>query len=857
MFNLAVLRLGLRYSTRRFFQSALLILGVALGVAVVIAVDLANGSASRAFALSAESISGNATHQVISASGGLDSALYRQIRIELGIRDSAPVVNETVRSSALGNQPLRLLGVDPFAEPPFRDYLGTIEVIGENAGGAFDALQNFIAQPNTLLMSETLATRWGITAGDSIPLQSGARVVSARVVGLLRPDDRLSQQALDDLLLVDIATAQEVIGMAGKLTRIDLILDTPEQEARLRQILPENALLVSLQDGNSALQQMTGAFEINLQALSLLAVVVGVFLIYNTMTFSVVQRRPMIGILRALGTTKRQIFALILGEATVLGLVGTVLGLGLGVIFGRFAVVLVSQTISDLYFNVNVTTITLDPFTLVKGAVLGMVASLVSAFVPSLDATRTPPTGSMKRSSYESQIVRLLPFITLAGGAFLLIGVALLQVPTDSLIISFGALFCVVLAGALFTPVGLVIGTRLLLPVTARLFGVIGVLAPRAVTRSLSRTSVAVSALTIAVSVIVGVSVMIESFRSTVDDWLTTTIGADIFISSPLLTANLSTVDVDPAIREIVRAIDGVEAVSGARTVSAIAPDYPDLLPVNLIAVDYDISEGRGFVWNSTPNGNHKSELEAGKIIVSEPFAFRRGITPENNRLRLITDKGEQTFEIVGVYYDYSTDQGAVLMYRTVYDRYFNDPNLSQLAAFLSEGADSERVIADIRQALSGYDLTVQSNSSLRQSVFEVFDRTFTITIALRLLATLVAFIGILSALMSLQLEQVREYGVMRANGMSKRQLWQFTLLQTGMMGTIAGALALPIGLVLATVLVYVINVRSFGWSMQFSLAPNELLTAFAVAVVASLLAGLYPSLRLSRLLPSVALRSE
>lgn len=851
----AVLRLGLRYSSRRLFQSALLVLGVAVGVAVVVAIDLANGSASKAFGLSAQSISGNATHQVIGTAAGLPSSLYRELRVGLGLRDSAPIVSETVRSSALGNQRLRLLGIDPFAEPPFRDYLTRVDVLGD--GDGFEALQAFLVQPNAVVISQTLADRFGVRVGDSIPLQTGVQVASVRVVGILKPQDNLSQQALDDLILADIATAQELTGMSGRISRIDLILPEGYPLDRLTGALPMGATLVDAQAAGGALRQMTAAFEINLQALSLLAVVVGVFLIYNTITFSVVQRRPTIGILRALGATKRQIFALIIGEALVLGLIGTAMGLGLGIIFGRVTVGLVSQTISDLFFTLNVTGISVDTFTLAKGALLGVLVSVGSAIIPSLDATRTAPIGTMKRSSFEEQIVRFVPLITLGGALACVAGVALLQLPTDSLLVSFGALFCVVLGGALFTPALLRVGMFLFAPLSGRTFGVLGRLAPRAITRSLSRTSVAVAALTISVSVIVGVSVMIESFRSTVSDWLDTTIGADIFISSPLLTSNQATVDVDPAIRDIVRAVEGVRDVSAARTVSVPAPDYPDMLPVNLTAVDYDISEGRGFVWLNAPDGDHKRLLAEGKIMVSEPFAFRRGITPERNTLTLITDKGAQTFEIIGVFYDYSTEQGSVIMYRNVYDGYYDDRAISQLAAFLTPDASLEVVASDIRTALGAYDLQVQSNRALRAGVFEIFDRTFTITIALRLLATMVAFIGILSALMSLQLEQGREYGVMRANGMSKGQLWRFTLLQTGLMGTTAGVLALPIGLVLAVVLVYVINVRSFGWTMQFSIAPQELVLAFAVAVVAALLAGVYPALRLAQMPPALALRSE
>ena len=196
-------------------------------------------------------------------------------------------------------------------------------------------------------------------------------------------------------------------------------------------------------------------------------------------------------------------------------------------------------------------------------------------------------------------------------------------------------------------------------------------------------------------------------------------------------------------------------------------------------------------------------------------------------------------------------------MARAVYDRYFADDFISSLGIFTADGADSATVIADLRRLLRDYDLLVQDNASLRAGALEVFDRTFAITVALRLLTTLVAFIGILSALMALQLEHAREYGVMRAAGMTARQLTQFAVIQTGLMGLVAGLLALPVGLALSLVLTYVINLRSFGWTMQLRLQPSLFAEALLVALVAALLAGAYPALLLGRLKPAEALRRE
>jgi putative ABC transport system permease protein len=851
-----ILRLAGRYISRRLLQSILFVLGVALGVAMVIAIDIANSSAFRAFNLSTETITGRATHQIIGGPSGLPSSIYRDVRLGLGIRDAAPVVEEYVTAVELGEQPLLLLGVDPFAEPPFRSYLTTVNVEGDEQT-AFEALNRFIAEPNTVLISQTIADRYGVQAGDMITLRPKGRDAQVRVIGTIQADDDVSAQAIETLILTDIATAQELVGQPDSISRVDLILPADYDLAPIRALLPTGAYMTTPDDENSAVRQMTAAFELNLQALSLLALVVGVFLIYNTVTFSVVQRRAIIGILRALGASKRQIFTLIIGEAALLGLIGVALGLGLGIIFGRFAVGIVAQTISDLYFAVDVQRVTVDPLTLLKGALIGIAASIGAAVVPSLDATRTPPVGTMRRSESEAGARKLLPLITAAAVALCVIGAILLNIPGESVVISFMGLFAVVVGGALFTPALLVVFMGAASPVTERVFGVLGRMAPRAVSRSLSRTSVAVAALTVAVSVIVGVSVMIASFRNTVSDWLDNTLGADIYISPTAVTETRITADIDRALVDVVAAVDGVARVSAGRGVEVVAPDYPNLPPVNLAVADGEVTDRRGFVWLSVPREDYWQALQDGAIMVSEPFAFRRDITQENNQLTLLTDGGERTFEVVGVYYDYGADQGTVFMADRVYRQYWDDPFISTMAVFLEPDVDAAAALEAVRAALVGTDMQARSNAALRANVFQVFEQAFSITIALRLLATIVAFIGILSALLALQLEQTRQYGTMRAVGLTPGQLWRYTLLQTGLMGTTAGVLALPIGMVLAVVLIAVINVRSFGWTMQLTWTPAELVSAFAVAVIAALLAGVYPAYRLTQLVTARALRSE
>lgn len=849
-------RLIQRHISRRAFQSVLFVVGVALGVAVGVAIDLANASASRAFNLSAESLTGSTTHQIIGGPGGLPEALYPQVRDELGIQQSAPVIQEYVRAKTLGDQPLRMLGVDFFAENPFRNYL---EVSRGSSQQDTTEFITMFAQQNPVVISENMANRFDVEVGDRIILSINAQEVEATVVGLLQPNDTFTQQVLDDLILTNLSTAQNLLDMPDTIHRIDLILPEDYDLTQIQAILPDGALLTTPIDESSALAQMTDAFELNLQALSLLALVVGVFLIYNTVSFSVVQRRPVIGILRSLGTTRRQIFVMVVSEAFLLGTIGTILGLGLGYVMGQGTVRAISQTISDLYFRVNVQQVALDPTVFIKGAVIGVGASLLAAIVPALDATNTVPAGAVRRSEVEQRARKLLPYLTVAGVVLNLIGFLLLQISDESVVGSFAALFSVIIGCAFFTPLALIFTMYVLRPISGKLFGVVGLMAPRAVLRALSRTSIAVAALTLSISVIVGVGVMITSFRSTVADWLENTIGADIFISPPSVTATQIDADVDPAIVDTLAAVEGVDHAAYVRAVPVSAPDYPDLPPVNLAAISEDVSNGRRrFAWNNAPEGDYRAALRDGYVIVTEPFAYLRNITEENNTITLLTDSGEQEFTIIGVFYDYGDVQGTLLMDLSIYRSFYNDPYLTTLALYVEEGASIQDVIDTLRtETLVGMDLEVQSNRELREGALEVFDRTFAITYALQILAVIVAFIGILSALLSLQLEHRREYGIMRANGMTPGQLRKFTLVQTGLMGLTSGILSIPIGMVLAVILIYVINVRSFGWSMEISPVPREFIQAMAVAIVASVAAGIYPAWHLSRLITTDAIRGE
>ena len=854
-------RSSLRYLVRHPWQFGLAVVGVALGVAVVVSIDLANASAGRAFALSTEAVTGKATHQVVGGPGGLPDETFRRLTVDAGIEHAAPIVEDYVvipRKPGKPGRMLHLMGVDPFSEGPFRAYLsGTPGGSGTDRAGM--SLGALLTRPGAAVLPTATARELGLRIGDSLTVRAAGAERRIELAGTLEPANENTRRAVADLLVMDIGAAQELLGRVGRLDRIDLIIpEGPDGRpllARAASVLPPKAQILPAAGRTRTTEEMTRSFRLNLSALSLLALVCGLFLIYNTITFSVVQRRGLIGTLRALGVTRREIFTLVLGEALVVALLGTAAGLGAGVLLGRGLVRLVTQTINDLYFVVSVRELSVPFTTLLEGAAIGIGATLLAALVPALEATQAPPRAVLSRSALEARLRRALPRASALGGVLLLLGAGLLALPGELLTVSFAGLFAVILGFALLAPAATVGLMRLLRRPLATLFGVLGKMAANGVVASLSRTAVAIAALVIAVSVTVGVGVMIASFRQTVVRWLEMSLQADVFVSAPTRGGGFSGAAIDPVVAGRAAALAGVSQVNSIRRV-----EIPSAAgPVRLVAVGttlkgirrtFELKDGKPDVaWAAFQDG--------GAVIVSEPFAHRTGIG-RGRTLRLRTEQGDRDFAVAGVYYDYASDRGIVLMSRSTYLRWWNDPALSGFSLYLGPGADPDRVVTLLRRTIgAGQGLSIQSNRALKKISLEIFDRTFLITGVLRLLAGFVAFIGVLSSLMALQLERARELGVLRANGMTPGQVWQLVTTQTGLMGLAAGLLSLPVGLTLAAIMIYVVNRRSFGWTIRMELGPQILLEALALALAAALLAGLYPAFRMARTSPALALREE
>jgi putative ABC transport system permease protein len=350
------------------------------------------------------------------------------------------------------------------------------------------------------------------------------------------------------------------------------------------------------------------------------------------------------------------------------------------------------------------------------------------------------------------------------------------------------------------------------------------------------------------------VGVMIGSFRATVDQWVGDYMRADLYVNPAVRHDGTAGTGLDPTLISTLAATPGVAAVTTGRYITITSEaGRTELGALTIVPESHDafrFKEGR-------PDAVWPAFQERDAVIVSEPYAYHRGLRA-GDRLVLRTERGERAFEIAGVFYHYGSSEGVVMMSRATYGRHWLDPHVDVLGIYAAPGVEPTALAHALRErAVGGQRIVVHVSRALHETSMEIFDRTFAITAVLRALVMVVAFIGVLSALMALQLERARELAVLRANGLTPRQLWGLVSAETGLMGATAGLLAIPLGIALSLVLIFVVNRRSFGWTMHVVIEPTVLAQGLLLAVAAALLAGLYPAYRMSRTAPALALRAE
>jgi putative ABC transport system permease protein len=840
-----------RAISRDRLRSLVTILGVALGVAVVLAIRLANDGVLQSFRNSLDHVAGKSRLQVTAGEAGFDETLFPIIAGTPGVARAVPVVQAITPVAGESHEVLLTLGVDVLADADVREYRGPTPELAEPL--------RLLSEPDAILLTERFARAHGLSVNGSIRLLTPTGPKRFTIRGLL--SDQGTARAMDgQFAVLDIASAQLQFGKLGRLDRVDVL---PEAQAdldrvaeALRRRLPPDLTVERPEARNTQVEQMLLSFQLNLFVLSLVALFVGTFLVYNTMSVSVVRQRRQIGILRGLGVSRGQILLLVAAEGSLIGLLGSALGVVLGALLAREMLGAVSQTVSSLYAFVRPGVPHLTVTLILQAALLGCGTAVLSSLLPALEAATVAPQETLAAAALER---RRHPWLLACAGVALALaayGLAQGGPVAGRPLLGYGAALFLLLGTTLVCPALLLMFQRALAAGLAGPRLLAGRMALGNLGRALRRNAVTIGAMVVGLAMLVSVSTMIHSFRRTVEVWIQQTIRADLYLSRAARLVRGADTRIPAGLRAEVKGIPGVAEVDGFRVLRLEDGRGGRFL---LGAGDFDVMARRGRLLFR--RGDSAAILRAaraqGRVIVSETFAERYRLH-EGDEVTLHPPGQTVRLRIAGVYYDYTTEGGFLVVDRTLFERLWRDPWLNSILIYLAPGADPQTVRREILQRLpASEDMMVFSNQALKARILEIFDQTFAITYALELVALIIATLGILNTLIASVLERTREIGVLRSVGFTRGGIRRIILCEAAFMGTLANLLGALSGVGLSLILIYVINKQSFGWTIQFTF-PARLLVEYAVLTLgASLGAGSLPAWRAARLPIAEAVRYE
>jgi putative ABC transport system permease protein len=866
-------RISLSHLSQYPGRTLLGIMGIALGTAVYLSISLAAASAVKSFQAGVAAVAGKAQWRVQSPGAPLDENLFTRLRRRPEVKAAAPVVESVLELSGPQHGPVLLLGIDPFSEKDLRDY-----EFDQGGGLADKTWVDFLTRPDAVLVSQRLASRLGLKVGDSLPVLVGPARQNLMVCGIFR--SRGGLYPLDGaVFLMDLGAAQELLDRVGRLDYIDLI--TAGDAAALQGEMPPGVEVVRPGAQGTRTEGLVAAYRLNLAVLSAIALFVGMFLIYQSVTLSVVRRRREIGLLRTLGMTPGQVLLLFLAEGLVSGLVGGFLGLILGVTLARGVLGVMTQNLTSLYMPVVAGEVWVQGGLLLQAWGLAVAATLVAAAVPAREAARTQLRAVWHREELEERLESRAAIIFIWGlAALALAGIcAFWKVGSGPPWPGFVASFLILLGFALLTPLSArLLGQRLQGPLQEWPAASLGC---RYLAGSLSRAAVSIAALACALGMLIAVTVMIGSFRQTVNDWVSRAISGDIFFGPAVFSTAaydqylppeiLPELQRDPEIADLylyrcvrlpfkgreILVIGGsfqVLAKHGGlwfrqgetKTImSEVAGDgqvQPPLptqkIPLNPPLLEGDFNPplekgGRGDFENSKPS-----------VVISEPLAEAFHLQ-EGDTLTLPTPTGPRELRIAGVFYDYRTDGPSVWMDISQFRRYWQDTHLNAVRLYLKDPGKVPEMQARLQEKYGGrYRLLTLSHRELRRGILKIFDETFALTYALEGVAVLVAIFGIITTFLVLIMERERELALLQAIGASRRQILGMVLTESGLASFLSFILGASCGSALSLLLIKVINKQAFGWTIQLHWVPGIYWQSLVLVMSLGLGAAAYPAWR-------------
>jgi putative ABC transport system permease protein len=839
----------LRHLLAERLRTITTIVGIAVGIALIVAVRLTNASSVRGFQAALELVSGRTSLEIVGAGGGFDERLLENLDWLRDFGDVSPVIDGEVVALGTADRSdrLRLLGIDVLREPPFRDYALSDSTV---ASGTRDFL-NLLTDPQAVILTEKYAGPRGLKTGDVVRLAIGDRVQTFTIYGLLT--DEGPARVLDGhLALMDIAAAQLAVNRLGFLDRLDIRLrgdrDVGESAREIAGRLPPGLRVQRPAERTEHVERMLEAFHLNLQALSYIALLVGLFLIYNTVSVSVIARREEIGMLRALGVSRRAIQGLFLAEAGLLTAIGCVVGILGGRLLAYGTIELTRTTVQTLYVATAAAPPRLSIPDVALALALGIPLALLAGAAPAREAATVPPIAAVRGTDRANALGGRYRLGVVGALGLLLMAVILARQPAidGRPVLGWAAAVLIVLSGALVVPSVLRTTTVVVRKLLHLRFQLEGWLATGNLAAGISRIAISVAALAMSLSMMVAVAIMIGSFRETVQYWIGETLGGDLYVSSASGPDRQPDFTIAPEVVQWLQQHPGVAAVDQFRRESVIYRD----VPVAVAFGQYTTLLDHGNLVVKSPADWRTALRQAigqDAAMVTEPFALKHGHRV-GDLIELPTPAGPVALRIAGIYFDYSSDRGMVVLDRPTFVRYFGDRPPTSLTVYLRQGYSPDAVRHDaLNQLGNRHRIFIRTNQSLRREVLRIFDSTFAITYALEAVAIIVAMMGVATTLLTLTLDRRRDLAVLRLVGTARRQIVRMVVAEALMIAGVSQAIGLAIGVALSLILVFVINQQSFGWTIQWHVPWVFLAQMSIFTLLATMASALLPARRVAR----------
>lgn len=840
--------ISLRHLLFARLRSVLVLFGIALGVATLVATIAVNRSILSSFHEMVERVAGKADLILTSGEVGVSADLVEVIR---GVEDIAHVAGSLEITTRLpsGGGPLLLLGLDFLGDPYFLPL--AIEKGGE------DVLEDPFAvvnDPSAVFVSKSLARAAGTRVGGEIELLTPDGPRAFHVRGILE-ETGLASAFGGHVAVMFTEAAGLAFGREGRVDRIDIaIVDGASVERAMERIQAavEHRGRVERPGGRTShLEAITQPIRRALYIAGVMALLVGMFLIYNAVGVAVAQRQREIGVLRALGVTKRRVVALFCIEALILALVGGCIGLPLGYVLSKLALAQTLPTVSRFYAPIRPPPPAIGVGLALVGLAIGALATLAAAYWPARLAAKVDPIEPLRRATRKLSIARIphVRMLALAGALFVPI-VVLARIETT--FTSFASMFLVLASGLLATP-SLVKGLRrTLLPSTERLLGVPGRLGLDNAERSLGRSALAVGALMTSVSSAVCVGSWAASLQGSMLEWLDQSLPADLYVTSGSFIADQHNVPFRRDAVDLVKGVPGIEAAYPARVVGLDVSDKR----VQMIALDiqmyFEQIEKKNMGGRPPIDGPGKIDPDAllrePAIVIGENAA-RKLSTRAGADLVLETAKGPRTFKVYAVVVDYTSDLGSVLVDHKWYQAFWEDDLVDTIDVFLAKDASATQVSKEIRRRFAGGEaLFVVSAAEVRGEIRSVIDQSLAIFHSTDFLALMVALLGVVGTMFAAVIDRIKEIGVLRAIGATRRQIASAVLVEASFLGVSAAIGGILAGIPMGYVFVRVVGLVATGWHVDYVFPLEGALRTGVGVILTAALAGLLPGRRVSRM---------